>query len=183
MTGPVFVKRYRDPDRAAAARPHRDWLAGLECGVRLPALRSTDLHQPARGRRSAGGLQHAHRSGRWRHDYLLTRPAARLRRVPPPAHRALPAPQRVQPRVARSTPVAETRGTPMSARARLYRQFPRHTPADCVLADITAEREAQHSVHHRDHHVAECRRRCRRDDQLLLVLVAFGGRGAGGFAD
>ncbi len=45
MTGPVFVKRYRDPDRVAAARAHRDWLAGLECGVRLPALRSADLHQ------------------------------------------------------------------------------------------------------------------------------------------
>ena len=45
MTGPVFVKRYRHPHRAAAARAHRGWLAGLECGVRLPALRSTDSHQ------------------------------------------------------------------------------------------------------------------------------------------
>jgi hypothetical protein len=44
MTSPVFVKRYHTPRRAAAARAHRDWLAGLECGVRLPALRSADPH-------------------------------------------------------------------------------------------------------------------------------------------
>ncbi len=40
MTGAVFVKRYPTEDRAAAARVHRDWVAGLESGVRLPALRS-----------------------------------------------------------------------------------------------------------------------------------------------
>jgi hypothetical protein len=37
------------------------------------------------------------------------------RGFPPPAHRAIPAPQRIQPRVARRTPVAGTRGTPISA--------------------------------------------------------------------
>ncbi len=45
MTSPVFVKRYHAPHRAAAARAHRDWLAGLKCDVRLPALRLADPHQ------------------------------------------------------------------------------------------------------------------------------------------
>lgn len=44
MTG-VFVKRYRSRDQAAAARAHRDWLAELDCGVRLPALRSATPHR------------------------------------------------------------------------------------------------------------------------------------------
>ncbi|MGH3754923.1 MAG: phosphotransferase, partial [Pseudonocardiaceae bacterium] len=44
MTTAVFVKRYRDPDRAAAARVHLEWLAKLGCGVRLPALRSAGSH-------------------------------------------------------------------------------------------------------------------------------------------
>ncbi|MGQ0776297.1 MAG: phosphotransferase [Pseudonocardiales bacterium] len=45
MTGAVFAKRYQDPHRAAAATAHRDWLARLECGVRVPALRSAEPHQ------------------------------------------------------------------------------------------------------------------------------------------
>ncbi|WP_218022373.1 hypothetical protein, partial [Nocardia amamiensis] len=36
MTAPVYIKRYRDPARAAAAAAHHAWLAGL--GVRVPAL-------------------------------------------------------------------------------------------------------------------------------------------------
>lgn len=40
MTGAVFVKRYPSQDRAAEARDHWNWLAGLESGVRLPLLRS-----------------------------------------------------------------------------------------------------------------------------------------------
>ncbi len=36
----VFVKVYSTPTRAAAARAHRDWLAALNSGVRLPALRA-----------------------------------------------------------------------------------------------------------------------------------------------
>lgn len=43
MTGPVFIKHYSTPERATAARAHRDWVAGLESGVRVPALR---LAQP-----------------------------------------------------------------------------------------------------------------------------------------
>jgi phosphotransferase family enzyme len=35
----VFVKRYRDPESAAAAAAHLAWLTGLDTGVRLPALR------------------------------------------------------------------------------------------------------------------------------------------------
>jgi len=38
MTDITFRKRFRDPQRAASARVHRDWLASLNCGVRLPAL-------------------------------------------------------------------------------------------------------------------------------------------------
>jgi len=45
MTGEVFVKRYPSPGRAFAARAHWDWLAGLESGVRLPALRSATPQQ------------------------------------------------------------------------------------------------------------------------------------------
>lgn len=45
MTGAVFVKRYPTEDGAAAARAHRDWLAGLESGVRLPALRSATTRE------------------------------------------------------------------------------------------------------------------------------------------
>lgn len=45
MTTATFVKCYRDPRRAQAARAHRDWLAALDCGVRLPALRSATPHQ------------------------------------------------------------------------------------------------------------------------------------------
>jgi hypothetical protein len=45
VTGAVFVKCYPTQDRATAARAHRNWLAGLECGVRVPALRSTQPHQ------------------------------------------------------------------------------------------------------------------------------------------
>lgn len=45
MTGLVFVKRYPAPHQAAMARAHRDWLAGLDCGVRVPVLRSAESHQ------------------------------------------------------------------------------------------------------------------------------------------
>lgn len=45
MTSTVFVKTYQCPQRAAAARTHRDWLEGLECDVRLPALRSAGPQQ------------------------------------------------------------------------------------------------------------------------------------------
>lgn len=45
MTGAVFVKPYTAPERAAAARAHRDWLASLNSGVRVPTLRSADPHQ------------------------------------------------------------------------------------------------------------------------------------------
>jgi hypothetical protein len=41
----TFVKHYDDPRRATAARAHRDWLAGLDCGVRLPALLSASTRQ------------------------------------------------------------------------------------------------------------------------------------------
>lgn len=45
MTSTVFVKTYQSPQRAAPARTHRDWLEGLECDVRLPALRSAGPQQ------------------------------------------------------------------------------------------------------------------------------------------
>lgn len=45
MTAAVFVKSYRDPRRAIAARAHREWLAALDSGVRVPDLRSA---QPLR---------------------------------------------------------------------------------------------------------------------------------------
>jgi phosphotransferase family enzyme len=45
MMTAVFVKRYREPWRAAAARAHRDWLAALDCGVRLPELRAASTHE------------------------------------------------------------------------------------------------------------------------------------------
>ncbi|TDC60246.1 hypothetical protein E1258_15260 [Micromonospora sp. KC207] len=38
MSGALFVKRYDDPERCAAAAAHHAWLAGLGSGVRLPAL-------------------------------------------------------------------------------------------------------------------------------------------------
>ncbi|WP_410813251.1 phosphotransferase [Micromonospora sp. 067-2] len=38
MSGAIFVKRYDDPERCAAAAAHHTWLAGLGSGVRLPAL-------------------------------------------------------------------------------------------------------------------------------------------------
>ncbi|OLT23763.1 hypothetical protein BJF78_31530 [Pseudonocardia sp. CNS-139] len=41
MTAQVFVKHYDDSRRAAAARAHRDWLAGLGSGVRIPDLHAT----------------------------------------------------------------------------------------------------------------------------------------------
>ncbi|MGH3467453.1 MAG: phosphotransferase [Thermocrispum sp.] len=41
----MFTKRYEDPRRAAAATAHREWLAKLECDVRVPALRSAEPHQ------------------------------------------------------------------------------------------------------------------------------------------
>ncbi|WNV84926.1 hypothetical protein [Umezawaea sp. Da 62-37] len=40
MTASGFVKSYRDPHRAIAARAHRKWLAALNSGVRVPELRS-----------------------------------------------------------------------------------------------------------------------------------------------
>lgn len=45
MTGTVYVKTYRSPQRAAAARAHRDWLEGLQCDTRLPALHAAEPHQ------------------------------------------------------------------------------------------------------------------------------------------
>jgi hypothetical protein len=45
MTSALFIKRYPTPERAAAARAHRDWVAGLESGVRVPALRSAQPNQ------------------------------------------------------------------------------------------------------------------------------------------
>ncbi|TYB38195.1 phosphotransferase [Micromonospora sp. AP08] len=38
MSGAIFVKRYDDPERCAAAAAHHTWLTGLDSGVRLPAL-------------------------------------------------------------------------------------------------------------------------------------------------
>ncbi|MGQ5263283.1 phosphotransferase [Micromonospora sp. ZYX-F-536] len=38
MSGAIFVKRYDDPERCAAAAAHHTWLAVLGSGVRLPAL-------------------------------------------------------------------------------------------------------------------------------------------------
>lgn len=38
MTSAVFVKRYTDPSRGAAARAHHRWLVELDSGVRIPAL-------------------------------------------------------------------------------------------------------------------------------------------------
>jgi Ser/Thr protein kinase RdoA (MazF antagonist) len=42
VTRAVFTKRYEEPRRAAAATAHREWLAKLECGVRVPALLSAE---------------------------------------------------------------------------------------------------------------------------------------------
>ncbi|MEO6083001.1 MAG: phosphotransferase [Umezawaea sp.] len=42
MTAAVFVKSYQDPRRATAARAHREWLAALDSGVRVPDLRSAE---------------------------------------------------------------------------------------------------------------------------------------------
>jgi len=39
MISADFVKRYPNQQLAATAIAHRDWLASLESGVRLPALR------------------------------------------------------------------------------------------------------------------------------------------------
>ncbi len=44
MTRPAFVKSYRDPLRAAAARAHHAWLSSLDSGVRLPALHCAERH-------------------------------------------------------------------------------------------------------------------------------------------
>lgn len=45
MTTATFVKHYPNPQRAAAARAHRDWLASLDCAVQLPELRSAGPHE------------------------------------------------------------------------------------------------------------------------------------------
>lgn len=45
MTSTAFVKDYQEPRRAAAARAHRDWLANLDCDVRVPDLRSAESHR------------------------------------------------------------------------------------------------------------------------------------------
>jgi hypothetical protein len=42
VTAAVFVKDYQDPHSALAARAHRDWLAALDSGVRVPHLRSAE---------------------------------------------------------------------------------------------------------------------------------------------
>lgn len=45
MTGDLFVKRYDDPQRCAAAAAHHTWLTSLVSGVRLPHLiRQTSRH-------------------------------------------------------------------------------------------------------------------------------------------
>ena len=44
-SGAVFVKRYSSPERAANARAHWDWLAGLTAGVRLPALQTATAQE------------------------------------------------------------------------------------------------------------------------------------------
>lgn len=41
----TFTKHYRDPQRAQAARQHRDWLAALDSGVPVPALRIASPHR------------------------------------------------------------------------------------------------------------------------------------------
>ncbi|WP_422738625.1 phosphotransferase [Micromonospora sp. WMMD729] len=38
MSADLFVKRYDDPERCAAAAAHHAWLVGLRSGVRLPTL-------------------------------------------------------------------------------------------------------------------------------------------------
>ena len=45
MTCAVFVKQYPSQDSASKARAHRDWLSGLESGVRLPVLRSATARE------------------------------------------------------------------------------------------------------------------------------------------
>lgn len=45
MKGQVFVKSYRDPHRAIAARAHHGWLASLDAGVPLPDLISATPQQ------------------------------------------------------------------------------------------------------------------------------------------
>lgn len=45
MTSAEFAKRYPNQQRATRAIAHRDWLSGLECGVRLPALRSATARE------------------------------------------------------------------------------------------------------------------------------------------
>lgn len=41
----IFAKRYRDERRVKAANAHWEWLAALDCGVRLPELRRVTAHQ------------------------------------------------------------------------------------------------------------------------------------------
>ncbi|MGH3980276.1 MAG: phosphotransferase [Pseudonocardiaceae bacterium] len=45
MTTATFVKHYEDPQRSAAARAHRDWLAALDCPVRMPELHAASTNQ------------------------------------------------------------------------------------------------------------------------------------------
>ncbi|MGH3801082.1 MAG: phosphotransferase [Pseudonocardiaceae bacterium] len=45
MTSAEFAKRYPDQRHATMAIAHRDWLSGLESGVRLPALRSATARE------------------------------------------------------------------------------------------------------------------------------------------
>ncbi|MGN9918422.1 phosphotransferase [Micromonospora palomenae] len=77
MSGALFVKRYDDPERCAAAAAHHAWLAGLGSGVRLPAL-------VARGPRH---LVFERLSGRAPEVEDLTRAAAALGQLHAAAHR------------------------------------------------------------------------------------------------
>lgn len=45
MTATPFVKHYTDPQRLAAARAHRDWLATLDSAVRIPHLHEISGHE------------------------------------------------------------------------------------------------------------------------------------------
>jgi Ser/Thr protein kinase RdoA (MazF antagonist) len=76
VSGALFVKRYDDPERCAAAAAHHAWLAGLGSGVRLPAL-------VARGARH---LLFERLSGRAPDVEDLPRAAAALGRLHAAAH-------------------------------------------------------------------------------------------------
>ncbi|WP_232792042.1 MULTISPECIES: hypothetical protein [Amycolatopsis] len=134
MTGPVYTKRYQDPRRAAEAAAHREWLANLECEVRVPALRAADAHclafehlgnrQPGPGDlellAQALGRMHAAAYAQHLHAARLDQPFAVspglvIRDFAGPRREALrqrPLPVEAAPRPSTRTPTSETSCSP-----------------------------------------------------------------------